>query len=380
MLRAAWALLRDSGRIFLEAAPRGHRRRARSATRWSPSAACARSTTCTSGRSPPASRRCPPTCSWAPTTTATAAATRPRGRAARRFGIEHTTLQVDHEAGPAADRGRLSAAGKQRRRRPAARRARASPSPRAGGCAGARRRPARSSRRRRGSARSWQPSAAISAASSSSVRPASWRERPSQATANSRPSREAERGARVAAVGDVGVELGRAGAEALGDPSSRRKTGAPSRTSSGPACRRSPRGCGRQLVALRDPRRRRRCTCTQARTSPHGRVERHVPAGDAARAHLAQRRSRPAARRSRRPAPPRRPRAAHHGSRRAWPRSTATRSSVSPRRSGRHGPSCGRRRRARSARCGHGRRGAGGAAQRRRRPWIAEWSALSAVV
>ena len=73
------------------------------------------------------------------------------------------------------------------------------------------------------------------------------------------------------------------------------------------------------------------CTCRHARTPSHGAVERHVPAGDAARADLAERQSRPAGRRSRRPAPPRTPRAAHHGSSRACPRSTATRISVSRR-------------------------------------------------
>ena len=70
MLRAAWALLRDSGRIFLEAAPRGIDvgavGAAMIAVPGSP-----RSTICTSGRSPRASRRCRRTCSWASTTTAT---------------------------------------------------------------------------------------------------------------------------------------------------------------------------------------------------------------------------------------------------------------------------------------------------------------------
>ena len=99
MLRAAWALLRDSGRIFLEAAPQRHRRRRGRRRRWSPSTASTRSTTCTSGRSPRASRRCRRTCSWAPTTTATGRAMDLEAVLHDRFGIEHTTLQVDHEGG-----------------------------------------------------------------------------------------------------------------------------------------------------------------------------------------------------------------------------------------------------------------------------------------
>ena len=59
------------------------------------------------------------------------------------------------------------------------------------------------------------PRSTRTAANSSSVSPASARERPSQATARSSPSGERERGARVAGGGDVGVELGGAGGEAL---------------------------------------------------------------------------------------------------------------------------------------------------------------------
>ena len=71
MIKAGWALLRESGRIFLEAAPRGvdpdriggrPRRASRASTRC---------TTCTSGRSPRVSPRCRRTCSCGPTSTAT---------------------------------------------------------------------------------------------------------------------------------------------------------------------------------------------------------------------------------------------------------------------------------------------------------------------
>ena len=55
-----------------------------------------RCTICTSGRSRPASRRCPPTFSCDRARTATAAGASSNGFSARQFGIEHTTLQVDH--------------------------------------------------------------------------------------------------------------------------------------------------------------------------------------------------------------------------------------------------------------------------------------------
>ena len=56
MLRAAYGLLRDSGRIFLEASPSGLDPD-ESAARWSRSPAWPRCTTCTSGRSRRASPR-----------------------------------------------------------------------------------------------------------------------------------------------------------------------------------------------------------------------------------------------------------------------------------------------------------------------------------
>ena len=73
MLRAAYGLLRDSGRVLLEAAPEGMSvaeiGRAVAATRTSPT-----STTSTSGRSAPASRPSRRTCSSTPATTATRSA------------------------------------------------------------------------------------------------------------------------------------------------------------------------------------------------------------------------------------------------------------------------------------------------------------------
>ena len=70
--------------------------------------------------------------------------------------------------------------------------------------------------------------------------------------------------------------------------SSRRNTGAPPRTSNGPACSRSPRGASgnssRGAMTVTPP-----CTCTHARTAVPRRGERDVAAGHAARADLAQR-------------------------------------------------------------------------------------------
>ncbi len=54
--------------------------------------------TCTSGRSAPASTRSPPTCSSGRERTATSGGVSSRPLLSDRFGIGHTTLQVDHVA------------------------------------------------------------------------------------------------------------------------------------------------------------------------------------------------------------------------------------------------------------------------------------------
>ena len=72
MLRSGWGLLRDAGRVLLEGSPAGCAPRT-SAARWPGARASSRSTTCTCGRSPRASRRSPRTCSCARATTATPA-------------------------------------------------------------------------------------------------------------------------------------------------------------------------------------------------------------------------------------------------------------------------------------------------------------------
>ena len=59
----------------------------------------ARSTTCTCGRSPRASPRSPRTCSSIATPTATPPGASSSAMLRDRFGLEHTTLQVDHEGG-----------------------------------------------------------------------------------------------------------------------------------------------------------------------------------------------------------------------------------------------------------------------------------------
>ena len=110
MLRAAYGLLRDSGRIFLEASPERISTPTRSAARSSPSPASSRSTTSTSGRSRRASPPCPRTCSSRATATATPTRRRLAVVLTSSFGIGHTTLQVDHVAAAAgvADRQRES--------------------------------------------------------------------------------------------------------------------------------------------------------------------------------------------------------------------------------------------------------------------------------
>ena len=97
MVLSGWRLLRDS-------APRAARRRARglgpdarSARRWPASPASPRCTTCTCGRSRRASRRSPRT-SWSPPGADCHARRHELERLLReRFGIVHTTLQVEHE-------------------------------------------------------------------------------------------------------------------------------------------------------------------------------------------------------------------------------------------------------------------------------------------
>ena len=99
MLRAAYMLLRESGRVFLEAAPRGLDPQAIGLRMAGLAGRRPRSTTCTSGRSPRASRRCRRTCSSAATPTATTSAARSSAMLHDEFEIEHTTLQVEHEGG-----------------------------------------------------------------------------------------------------------------------------------------------------------------------------------------------------------------------------------------------------------------------------------------
>ena len=173
----------------------------------------------------------------------------------------------------------------------------------------------------RGSSRGRQPSAAISAASSSSVRPASWRERPSTATANMRPRRaSADRGTRVAAVGDVGVELAVGGAEALAVLFA---------AEDGLAVADEQRAGLQQVAARRGGQLRRAArsratppsTCTHARTSSNGAVN-----GTCSRTTPRVRTSPSGVPCGRTKKPPTiassTPCAAHHASSLAWPRST----------------------------------------------------------
>ena len=96
MLYAAIGLLRDSGRVLLEIAPAHLDVDEVGARDGAPSARHARCTTCTCGRSAAASRRCRRTCSSSRTPTATGCAASSRRCSHERFGLDHTTLQVDH--------------------------------------------------------------------------------------------------------------------------------------------------------------------------------------------------------------------------------------------------------------------------------------------
>ena len=221
-------------------------------------------------------------------------------------------------------------------------------------------------------------------ASSPSVSPASWSARPSQATASSRPRRvSAERGARIAAVGDVGVELVRRRPRS---PRRRRDHRPPARDEQRPglqqvAARARPASSSRRAMRTRPP-----ATCTQARSAPRARRRartaraRRACAARPAACRRAGRRSRrpaPRARRGRGTRPPAaRPRQAHDADlgRRAG-RSAATYSVV-------RAPSARRRCSLRRWRTGgatrSGRRarnaiGAGDMAAKRRAPRVKEW-------
>ena len=96
--RSGSSLVKDSGRMFLEAAPRGSTP-SRSARRSSPSRASSRSTTCTSGRSGsgfPALSAHMLVAADSDCHAARAAAMAAMLR--ERFGLEHATLQVEHSA------------------------------------------------------------------------------------------------------------------------------------------------------------------------------------------------------------------------------------------------------------------------------------------
>ena len=100
VLVSAWSVLRESVGVLLEE----HAARDRRGRGWagiSPgTTACARCTTCTSGRSRAASRRCRRTSSSTAAPTATRLRRELEEVLAERFGLTHTTLQVDHIGEP----------------------------------------------------------------------------------------------------------------------------------------------------------------------------------------------------------------------------------------------------------------------------------------
>ena len=182
---------------------------------------------------------------------------------------------------------RLPRQEQQRRRdRPAAA-ARARRRPHTAGCAAARRDTSEVDPPPSRLSAVWQPRAASSSASSSSVSPASRRERPSQATASRRPgaSPSAARGWRPSVMSESNCAWP---AEKPSGSSARSKHGAPSRTSSGPACSRSPRGWAGS--SSRWPIAHAPAVDAHARAHVVPRAgERHVAASDPVRAQLTQR-------------------------------------------------------------------------------------------
>ena len=97
MVRSGWSLLREASSRCCSRARRRACAPRTSAARSPVRRGSSRSTTCTCGRSPRASPRSRRTCSCARATTATAAGASSSSSCSDRFGIHHTTLQVDHE-------------------------------------------------------------------------------------------------------------------------------------------------------------------------------------------------------------------------------------------------------------------------------------------
>ena len=96
MLKAGAGLVRESGRVFLEASPARASTRAPSRRRSSRRRASSACTSSTSGRSRAASRRCPRTSSSTPASDCHASRQELEAMLGGTFGIDHTTLQVDH--------------------------------------------------------------------------------------------------------------------------------------------------------------------------------------------------------------------------------------------------------------------------------------------
>ncbi len=96
MLYAALPLLRRTGRVLLEAAPEGVRPEDVGERDHAAIPASRASTTCTSGRSRAASRPCPHTCSCARDEDCHRIRRELETLLHERFGLDHTTLQVEH--------------------------------------------------------------------------------------------------------------------------------------------------------------------------------------------------------------------------------------------------------------------------------------------
>ena len=173
-----------------------------------------------------------------------------------------------------------------------------------------------------------RPSSTITPASSRHRKPAVDVRAPSVAGDRHQPlSETAERGARIPAHGDVGVELSPRRPRSPPGRRRRRTRSAPPATSSGPACSRSPAGRGRRgrpLEQAHDPvGRRRRCRAAARTARPPARAR---PAARRSRAPRAAGRDRGG--RSRRRPPRRCPFAAHQTSKRSGSGKCTTRTRV----------------------------------------------------
>ena len=121
VLASSWRLIKEPFDVLMEAAPGRPRRRRDRARRSAGRRRCAPSTTSTSGPSPPASAPSPPTSSSPGAADRDLIRRRLELTLRERFGIEHTTLQMEEEAEGGCCGSRTPRSAERRSRKPGCR-------------------------------------------------------------------------------------------------------------------------------------------------------------------------------------------------------------------------------------------------------------------